>query len=352
VFPADGSPARILCFAVTDTGIGISEADQARLFTRFTQVDTSASRTHQGTGLGLAISRQLAELMNGQVTLTSRKNEGSCFTLEIPLRVATAPRVIEAAAATSTRMDARILVAEDNEVNQLVAKRMLESLGFSSVTAVSTGQEAVAACSRETFDLVLMDCQMPGMDGWQATRQLRGMGVDVPVVAFTASATLEDRDRCLRAGMNDYLTKPVEKAVLADKLHRWLAEGGGSERPPADTVAHAGEAFDPQAVERYFMGETGLFGQARELFIRQTREAFTEFGAMPRIEPEGLRRLAHRMRGSAATVGATTLARLCLQLETAPDLEADQCRAKLREVALAFELFVQSSQAASLATDC
>jgi CheY-like chemotaxis protein/HPt (histidine-containing phosphotransfer) domain-containing protein len=351
VFLADRDGARRLCFAVADTGIGISAADQARLFTRFTQVDTSASRSHQGTGLGLAISRQLAQLMGGEVTLVSRENEGSCFTLEIPLRVATAPRVVEASRTTAPRTDARILVAEDNEVNRLVALRMLASLGFASVVAVSNGQEAVDACSRESFDLVLMDCQMPGMDGLQATRRLRRMGVEVPVVAFTASATLEDRDRCLAAGMNDYLTKPVEKAVLADKLHRWLNEGGGGGEPAAGTASDAEAAFDPQAIERYFMGETGLFVQARTLFIRQTREAFTEFGALPRIEPADLRRLVHRLRGSAATLGATSLAHACLLVETQPDLEADQCGAKLRDVALAFEAFVHGSEAAALASD-
>ncbi|HVE53915.1 MAG TPA: ATP-binding protein, partial [Ramlibacter sp.] len=210
-----------LCFQVFDTGMGIAEADQARLFTRFSQVDASASRRHDGSGLGLAISRQLAQLMGGDVTLVSRLGHGSTFTVTIPLHAVRAPAQVQQPAAHAVRENVRILLAEDNEVNQLVAQRLLGKLGYPNVTVAFTGREAVEACRAGRYDLVLMDCQMPVMDGWEAARVLREQGMQSPIIAFTASATSGDRDRCLAAGMNDYLTKPVEMAVLADKLQRW-----------------------------------------------------------------------------------------------------------------------------------
>jgi PAS domain S-box-containing protein len=337
-------PAR-LCFQVFDTGMGISEADQARLFTRFSQVDASAIRVHNGSGLGLAISRQLAQLMGGDVTMVSRLGHGSTFTLAIPLKAARAPVQAERPAAPVPREDVRILLAEDNEVNQLVAQRLLAKLGYPNVTVAFTGREAVEACRTTRFDLVLMDCQMPVMDGWDAARALRQQGMTAPIVAFTASATSGDRDRCLAAGMDDYLTKPVEMAVLADKLQRWLGEP--AEVPAdADAPVEAGNAlpdFDATAVAERFYGDLELFQQAREIFLRQTRQQLASAAAIS--DALELTRLAHRIRGSAATLGSARLAALCQRLEEgAQGMTAEEMRSGVREAVALLDVFTAQSQ--------
>ena len=326
----------LLCFAVTDTGQGIPAQAQARLFTRFTQA-AGQSRRESGTGLGLAISRQLAQLMGGDVTLVSQEGLGSCFTLEIPLRTASPPVVQVKPDARLTRTDARILLAEDNEVNQLVAQRMLASLGFAHVTVVANGQEAVHACRDGAFDLVLMDCQMPVLDGWDAARELRRLGVTIPILAFTATATLGDRDRCLAAGMNDYLTKPIEKAVLAEKLRRWLTGDAEPDASSLQTASTAPEVFDRSVIGRYFAGEEQVFLEGLQLFLRQSRESLAQLRDGGRDGGERMARLMHRMRGSAATLGGTRLARLCADLELAPAYE------QLDTVVTAFEQFASQA---------
>ncbi|HZY15293.1 MAG TPA: ATP-binding protein, partial [Ramlibacter sp.] len=345
-----GSDGQELCFAVFDTGIGISEVDQARLFTRFTQADASPSRAHSGTGLGLAISRQLAQMMGGDVTLASRKEHGSTFTLRVPLHLAPAPVAAKALAAGPVRRDARILLAEDNEVNQLVAQRLLASLGYERVTAVFTGREAVHACSAQDFDLVLMDCQMPVMDGWEATRELRRLGVRAPVLAFTASATSADRERCLAAGMNDYLAKPVELAVLAGKVQRWLAQepatdgslAGAVDAAPAPTL----QVFNPTVLSKLFLGDMNLFAETRELFMAQTRPSLARLCANPQSEVAEVRKAMHSIRGAASMLGAERLAEACRRTEADEQPTPEWIASRCQEVQAAFEAFVTASQPA------
>lgn len=332
----ESEAGRLLCLAVTDTGQGIPAEAQARLFTRFTQA-AGQSRREPGTGLGLAISRQLAQLMGGDVTLVSQEGLGSRFTLEIPLRTAAPPVVQVMADAGPTRTDARLLLAEDNEVNQLVAQRMLASLGFAHVKVVPNGQEAVRAFRDAQFDMVLMDCQMPVLDGWEAARELRRLGVTVPILAFTATATLGDRDRCLAAGMNDYLTKPIEKAVLAEKLRRWLSGHGEPDTSSMQTARAAPEVFDPGVVASYFSGDAQVFGEALKLFLRQSRASLAQLRDGGRDGGEDMARLMHRMRGSAATLGGTRLARLCADLERSPAYE------QLDTLVAAFEQFASAA---------
>jgi PAS domain S-box-containing protein len=339
-------PAGQLSFAVVDTGIGIPQAEQARLFTRFTQVDGSSARRFQGTGLGLAISRQLAQLMGGDVDLRSEPGEGSTFTLRIPLRAVEAPSEKPASPAQAARTDARILLAEDNEINQLVARRLLASLGYHHVMPVCDGLQAVAACEREPFDLVLMDCQMPGMDGLQATRVLRERGLQVPVIAFTASATSGDRDACLAAGMNDYLTKPVELAVLADKVHRWLASIEPAATAPAAEAAAATTEFDPQVVTEYFLGDEEMYRQARAIFLRQTPDLLRRLEqAFADEDWDALRAAAHKLKGGARTLGARLLADSCGRLEDAAGTDGRPQQAWLVDAARGYQGFLDRSGA-------
>jgi len=212
-------------FEVIDTGIGIPPEAQVQLFEEFAQADASTTRDFGGTGLGLSISRDLAELMGGALSVESTPGVGSTFTLELPLPIsdaAVAPPEGEDTPALD-HIEARVLLAEDNPVNRMVATRVLERLGC-TVRVVEDGAAALAAATAPDarFDVVLMDCQMPVLDGYEASRQIREAGRRTPIVALTANAMDGDRERCVAAGMDDYLTKPLRPEQLARALARWI----------------------------------------------------------------------------------------------------------------------------------
>ncbi len=225
--------------SVTDSGIGITHEQLQRLFQRFTQADSSTTRRYGGTGLGLAISKTLVELMCGRIGAESSPGNGSTFWIELPLISAqrevndSAPPIAAAVAAVPARLtaaadqgEARLLLVEDNFVNQRVAVYMLSKLGH-RVDVAMHGREAIDMLSEARYGLVLMDCQMPEMDGFEATRVIRDptssvLDHGVPVVAMTANAFPEDRAHALACGMNDFLAKPVDRAVLAATLEKWL----------------------------------------------------------------------------------------------------------------------------------
>ena len=212
-----------LCFSVQDTGIGIPLDAQRTIFEPFTQADNSTTRRYGGTGLGLTISRRLAMLMGGRLDLDSEPGKGSTFHFTVPLLLASGqmPERVERHQRGLRRSlhALRILLAEDNAINQKVAATMLERMGH-HVDVVPDGVKAVAAIEQTAYDLILMDCQMPEMDGYAATRAIRltDRGAVLPIVAMTAHAMPEDRQRCLDAGMNDYLAKPISGERLSDLL--------------------------------------------------------------------------------------------------------------------------------------
>ncbi|MCX7111645.1 MAG: ATP-binding protein [Proteobacteria bacterium] len=225
-------------FSVEDTGIGIPAAVMGSLFQAFTQADGSTTRKFGGTGLGLAISRNLVELMGGQIGVESKEGAGSTFWFVLPGNVAAeavAPTPILMAPpekaldfpATTQKAPPTILLVEDNDLNTLIAMKMLERLGYTADRAVN-GREAVNAIRHKPYTLILMDCQMPEMDGFDATRAIRCLekesGGHAFIIAMTANAMVEDREKCLTAGMDDYLSKPVDRQSLSAVLERWLAK--------------------------------------------------------------------------------------------------------------------------------
>jgi CheY-like chemotaxis protein len=222
----------LLRFEVTDTGSGMTEAQQANLFKPFVQADGSITRKYGGTGLGLVISKNIAELMGGEVGVESHLGEGSTFWMTVRLEkgVEQAVEVIQQRSEAvelelrQKHAGARILLAEDEPINREVALELLRDVGMTACVA-EDGREAVEYLERQVFDLVLMDMQMPNLDGLGATAKIRQLpnGLLVPIVAMTANAFSEDRQRCLAAGMNDFLTKPVDPDVLFATLLKWLA---------------------------------------------------------------------------------------------------------------------------------
>ena len=204
---------------VEDTGVGIPEAAQARLFERFNQADVSTTRKFGGSGLGLAITRRLAELMHGEVGFTSVEGKGSTFWIEVRAEAAQAPAEAVESAATVLE-GVRVLVVEDNATNRLIATKLLENLGADVVTACD-GYAGVEAAEHGAFDLILMDIQMPGIDGVEAARRIRAQGgaaAETPIVALTANVLAHQRQSYLDAGMDGVVGKPIAPGALVAEI--------------------------------------------------------------------------------------------------------------------------------------
>jgi CheY-like chemotaxis protein/anti-sigma regulatory factor (Ser/Thr protein kinase) len=292
--------AAVIRFEVRDTGIGISAEAQQRLFQPFVQADGSTTRKYGGTGLGLAISRRLVEQMQGEIGLESTPGRGSCFWFTVPLRTMPADGALperEPVHEGTARPPAagRVLVVEDSVMNQRVALGLLRKLGYQA-EAVDSGAAALEAQERGPYAAVLMDCQMPDLDGYQTTAELRRRETRhdlarTPVIALTANALRGDRERCLAAGMDDYLSKPLRLDDLATALARWTAPAAvGSE-----------VEIEAEIVEIFLAQAPGC--------VRSLREA----AAAGRLEE--VWRVAHRLGSEAALVGARELADLCHWLE-------------------------------------
>lgn len=229
------APGRaMLRFSVTDTGIGISPEALRRLFRSFTQADSSTTRKYGGTGLGLAISKRLVEMMGGAIGVESEPGRGSTFWFTVDLCIVETASLVAPAACPDpilhslgqeSRSRGRLLLAEDNPINQKVALHLLARLGY-AVDLAQNGAEVVEMVQRRPYDLLLMDCQMPVMDGLEATKAIRKLDSwvsRIPIVAVTANALAGERDKCLAAGMDDYVSKPVSKEALERAIARWLS---------------------------------------------------------------------------------------------------------------------------------
>jgi TMAO reductase system sensor TorS len=345
VVPAEGDPWTRVRFEVTDTGIGIDEREQVRLFEKFSQADTSITRRYGGTGLGLAICRELVALMDGEIGVTSQHGVGSTFWFEVPLALARSslPQPTEASRPvplTASRT-LRILVAEDNAINQRFALALLQKAGHQA-TVVENGHQAVAAVRDGDYDVVLMDVQMPDLDGVGATRQIRALPPPwnlIPIIALTAHAVAGFKEEYLAAGMDDYVTKPIDSALLLDKLAQLAAaseaqptaslepdvavavperdRGGPVDRPvdrPVDSPV-----FDLAQLEMlitYLPGEE--LSEFVNLYLEHSTDcvkritalaASGDFGAMGRV--------AHELVGSAGNAGASETHHVAKSLELA-----------------------------------
>ncbi|MCB1891086.1 MAG: response regulator [Rhodocyclaceae bacterium] len=331
-----------LRFSVSDTGIGIDAEDRALIFDAFAQADVSHSRRYGGTGLGLSISRQLIELMGGRLGLESTPGQGSTFWFEVPFAPATRAIVESAPTATARalpRLHGHVLLAEDNAVNEVVAGAMLESFGL-RVSVAQNGRQALEAVAAQAFDVVLMDCQMPEMDGFEAARRIRRREAEkgVPaaarqtIVAVTANAIEGDRERCLAAGMDDYLSKPFSKADLHALLSRWLAAGkpAAADHSAPVPVGHADvreEAVDADTIDETVLdrlaalqrpGKVGVVEQVVGLYLDDSGRALVTLReALSRHDLAAATQHAHNLKSSSGHVGATGLSTHFAALERA-----------------------------------
>ncbi len=361
----------LLGFEIRDTGIGIAPEAQAHIFEAFSQADYSTTRKHGGTGLGLAIVKQLVEVMGGEISFTSQPGKGSTFRLTVPFLKARHQQEpqsdIEGArslplkdtnwqkievfpldiADNQTKFWGSVLVVEDNPINREVTMAMLENLNY-HVAVVTNGREAIEAMERRSYDLILMDCQMPEMDGYDASRTIRESEalrnseslvdgcqskVHVPIIAVTAHAYQADQERCLAAGMDDYLAKPFNQDQLKVVLDRWLHDATGERAGPHqildETISFSetspppplgispvdlktldnikalrrksSKDFFPAVIDLYLKNSSNLLERLRDSINRENSFFLGE--------------AAHNLKSSSATLGAHRLAALCGQLE-------------------------------------
>lgn len=321
-----GGLADQLVFVVSDQGPGMDAATLSRLFTRFGQGDSSPSRRHAGAGLGLEISRNLARLMKGDITVRSKPGEGSSFTFTLPLQEVPPPALAAPSASGEPERSGRtlrVLVAEDHPVNRRYLGLILESMGHEA-RFTTNGQEAVQAAREQSFDLVLMDLHMPVMDGIAATKAIRALpqraAATVPIVALTADAFEHTRERCLVAGMNDFLSKPVNPQKLASSLRRLFggpaAPAAGEARGESPAAPEAAPPVSAAAVIDTSVMHAALQAMPRER-LAQLIDSFLEQGpqtvqrlraAVRDAQPLELRVNAHAARGAALNLGLSSLA--------------------------------------------
>ena len=331
----------LIRFEVKDSGIGISAEEQARLFQSFQQADTSTTRKYGGTGLGLVICKRLALLMDGEVGVESELGVGSTFWFTVRMNLGRAPLELDdapRAVVPSWIEGARILLTEDNLFNQQVATDLLQDAG-AMVTTANNGREALDLLRRDRFDCVLMDIQMPQMDGLEALRQIRvePSWAGLPVIAMTANARDDDRSEYLSAGMDDFISKPIDPKLLYATLKKWLkpparrsvATGPAVQNAalaPADVATDQtgtvlprdASVIDWSVLARICDGHSERPASYIQVFIESVESAVTEVeSAIVRADLATLGAMGHRIRSSARAAGAAGLADLCQALEQA-----------------------------------
>jgi signal transduction histidine kinase/HPt (histidine-containing phosphotransfer) domain-containing protein/ActR/RegA family two-component response regulator len=348
VFWEDHGEKSFIQFDVEDTGAGISSEQQHRIFEPFSQASSNTVQEFGGTGLGLAITQHLAGLLGGSITVSSTVGEGSVFSLIIPTG-ALPTEVVKhgswvgavdssrklSAGTDNPKFHGRILIAEDSLTNQTLIKLLLERVGLEAVI-VENGQQAVQKAMAEKFDIILMDIQMPVMNGYEATENLRKEGVKTPIVAVTACAMKGDDEKCFSAGCSDYLSKPIDRKKLVETLSKYLSvvgtgccgdlasstgEKSAAEVKPQETSGSFGSPSDIEIdwqllVER--LGSEELVDEIIPIFLKDNTERMKILtDAMGKVDQKEIKFYAHSIKGATATIGAARISELAKQLEIA-----------------------------------
>jgi signal transduction histidine kinase/DNA-binding response OmpR family regulator len=303
-----------LLFSIRDTGIGMSPQQVARLFMPFAQADQTTARRFGGTGLGLAISKTLANLLGGDITLESTLGKGSTFTVHIDggcvegtetfsEYVEPRPSAEGERCAGTTLLQGRILLAEDGPDNQRLIAHHLRRAG-ADVAIAANGRLALEMLARQPFDLVLMDLQMPELDGWATLAELRKSGSKLPIIALTAQAMSEDRERCLNAGFDDYLPKPIDKQKLLATVGRHLPAPTGAQRSGHANLMCSDLASDPELAD------------VLQEFVRTLPEKINRlYELLTRQDIDELRRFVHQLKGAAGGYGFPPITARAAELE-------------------------------------
>ena len=314
-------------FIVRDTGIGIAQQDQERIFQPFTQVDQSTSRRYGGTGLGLNICTYLSELVGGRISVESEIGKGSSFILELPLQISAGESTVAAVPElNSGLLRARVLVVEDDPFLQQLANKQLIKLG-SDPKVARNADEALEFLAHNKFDMIFMDCHMPGIDGYALTGMIRKSDLlkNIPIVAMTAGAMIGDYQRCMVAGMDDYLSKPYTLKQLEDMLRKWAGKDAASLEAAAVTLPerHAEQVLRSAGVPAIDLEKLrtayGAEGSAEiiETFFSTSYELLSDLHtSLAASDADQIRQYAHRLKGASSMAFMDPIFRCCIALET------------------------------------
>lgn len=331
--------AQNIYFYVRDTGIGISQDRQEKIFEKFTQADETTTRKFGGTGLGLTICRSFAEMMGGKVGVESEIGKGSRFWLCLPMVIAEEGEepvnilTRHKNLSSGEQINARILVADDHPINRIYAMKVLQKLGFEKIDMVENGAQAVEAIEKEKYSIVLMDCQMPVMDGYQATKEIRAKEKDsaerLPIIAVTANAMVGDRETCIKAGMNEYISKPIKMNILANIISNLIGVESNvvdeKDKKEEVTAKSVSDTLDPIDMEHFSMFTDGDKDEEKALFEMFFDQAYKSLDTLKNNckdgENEEWRGAAHKLKGASANLGANQLSSVCAQAEKAFDKE-------------------------------
>ncbi len=346
---------------IIDTGIGISKTNQKKLFTKFSQVDSSFTRNQEGLGLGLTISKELVELMNGEIGVDSKENEGSnfwfTFNAVISDKIPIAKKTKQEKKEANKKLNKKILFAEDKFVNQKVVTLMLENAGCSVVTA-KNGQEAIEYFSKDTYDLILMDIQMPVMDGITAVKKLREQFDNVPpVIAISANAMEGDAQRFINLGMDDYIAKPVKEKVLHEKISWWLKKHNKKKliiHNNLDTMSEKKEFNSYPVINEETISSINEQSGGDKDFLKMLFDSFFEDAnelteeidtALKENDHKKLKEAVHSLKGLAGTIGASRLHEICKEIDK--NLKSDenkQAKEMLPHLKENYKLFKETAE--------
>lgn len=315
---------------VEDTGIGIAEDKREVVFNKFTQADVSTARKYGGTGLGLAITRELVEMMGGIISFDSLEGKGTTFYVEIPIEISK-ERNIEVSPSKeiiSFNTDAKLMIVDDHPVNLLFMRKVLKMLGYESVVEAHSGKEAIEKAEKNSFDLIFMDCQMPEIDGFEASaiiREREKLIGDIKIIAVTADAMKGAREKCIDAGMNDYISKPVDIEKLKDILGEWLPKdlvlntakmhitSENTTKPINDN-----QIMDWDRLRLFTDGNPDEEQELIKIFMTYAEDSLSILrNQINDGEDEEWKKAAHKLKGSAANLGAKLLSTACYEAETA-----------------------------------
>ncbi len=366
-----GHERSLVHFTIKDTGIGISDEQQQRLFSAFAQADSSITRQYGGTGLGLIISQKLVKAMGGEgIQLSSQVNQGSQFTFSLRLtpcaNIAVSPIPEADQQALSSLLNGDILLVEDNPINQEVALSQLKRLGLTAHVA-HNGAQAVDMIKTQHYQLILMDIQMPIMDGYQAAEQIRRFNKHTPIIALTAAAMIEDREKALAAGMNDHLAKPINREQLRETLLKWSKK---NIEVPQHQSTQSTHSFRKQEITmldaslglQQLNGNQNLYHKLLRLFLDQLKQDFSVLPAQLKAISEGndeaktsTQQLNHALKGVAGNLAISALANLSaeidLMLKRGDAIQADQAALfaqTLNDTEKAIQAYLQTTSATPL----
>ncbi|MEZ0225640.1 MAG: PAS domain-containing protein [Alphaproteobacteria bacterium] len=354
--PADGDDQVMLKFSVTDTGIGIPKDKLEVIFDKFAQADTTITRKYGGTGLGLHITRRLVEKMGGIMSVESQLGKGSRFWFNIPFRTSEMRPLINKKAYQAVRTerlpadqrkniaDISLLLAEDYQLNQAFMQKFLGRIGIKKFDLAENGVEVLAALHKKPYDLILMDCHMPVMSGYEATAEIRRHekenGRHIPIIAMTADAMVGTRDRCLRSGMDDYISKPIDPDLLRHIVSRWATFPEDEQPAPAPKPAPAAAIEPPvvdlEALRQFADNESdmrrflGMFMSQSEDIVKTLRD---NCGAG---RNKTWTEAAHKFKGGAAMIKAERLRALCEQAQRMEEASEEERQDMLRKILAAY----------------